>query len=42
MGERGLRLNFECSKGRGMGLPKLNNREQEGRGDANIGPCVIT
>ena len=38
----GLRLSFERSKGRGKGLPKLNKCEQEGRGDPNVGPCVIT
>ena len=42
-GMRGrLRLSFEQLKGRGRGLPKLNKCEQEGRGDLNIGPCMIT
>ena len=40
-GMGGLRLSFERSKGRGEGLPKLNNCELEERRDPNIGPCVI-
>ena len=41
MGEEGLRLSLEHLKGRERRLSKLNKCEQEGRGDPNIGPCVI-
>ena len=41
-GMGGLRLCLNIQKGGGRGLPKLNKSEQEGGGDPNIGPCVIT
>ena len=40
-GGGGLRLSLEHLKGRERRLSKLNKCEQEGRGDPNIGPCVI-
>ena len=38
----GYVLNARKGGGRRRGLPKLNKGEQEGRGNPNIGPCVIT
>ena len=40
-GVGGLWSSFEYSKGRERGLQKLNKCEQGGRGDPNIGLCVI-
>ena len=42
MGCRGVEVQFSTFKRKDRGLPKLNKCEQEGRGDSNIGPFVIT
>ena len=37
----GIEVKFGTFERDGEGVPKLNKCEQEGRGDLNIGPCVI-
>ena len=40
-GGGGVVVKFGTFEREGEGVPKLNKCEQEGRGDLNIGPCVI-
>ena len=35
-------VKFSTFEREGQRVPKLNKCEQEGKGDPNIGPCVIT